>query len=144
VWGRVGGIVKTLCAICFKFRTIKYLSGTLVHFCTYSGTSRLVYEATSEVRDFRRLWVEKSRTFPSSKQRLDRRGLAVTILRRDVNKICVCQAIQRNRLVVWFVLKTAEQNIRSGTEHATCFGHHQAVTKNIKQQSLNTAVPTAY
>jgi hypothetical protein len=46
VWGRVGGIVKTICAICFELRTINYLSGTPVHFCTYSGTCRLVYEAT--------------------------------------------------------------------------------------------------
>jgi hypothetical protein len=133
VWGRVGGIVKTRCAICFEFRTIKYLSGTPVYFYTYSGKSRLVYEATIEVRDFRRLWVEKSRTFPSGKLRLDRRGFAVTILRREVNKMCVCQGIQRDRQVVWFVLKTAEQNIRSGTEQETCFGHHQAFTKKIKQ-----------
>lgn len=57
--------------------------------------------------------------------------------------VCVCQAIRRYRQLVWFVLKTAEQNIRSGTEQATCFGHHQAITENIRQQSLNTAVPTA-
>ena len=82
VWGRVGGIVKMMCAICFEFRRIKHLSGTPVHFCTYSGTRWLVYEATNQVRDFRRLWVEKSRTFPSDKhykQRLDRRGFPVTI-----------------------------------------------------------------
>ena len=103
VWGRVGGIVKTMCAICFEFRRIKYLSGTPVHFCTYSGTSRLVYEATSTEPDFKRLWVEKSRKFPSGKlykQRLDGRGFAVTILLRNVNKMCVCQAIQRYRHVV--------------------------------------------
>jgi len=56
---------------------------------------------------------------------------------------CVCQAIQRYRYVVQFVLKTAEHNIQGGAEQATCFGHHQAISKNIKQQSLNRAVPTA-
>ena len=111
---------------------------------TYSGTSRLVYEATNHVREFRRLWVVMSRTVPSDKQRLDRRGFPVTILLRNVNKLCVCQAIQRYRQLVQFVLKTAEHNIRSGTEQATCSGHHQTITKNIKQQSLNTAVPTAW
>jgi len=61
----------------------------------------------------------------------------------SISCVCVCQAIQRYRQVVQFVLKTAEHKIRSDTEEATCFGHHQAITKNIKQQSLNTAVPTA-
>jgi hypothetical protein len=50
VWGRVGGIVQTVCAICLELRTIKYLSGSPQHFCTYSGTRRLVYEATNQVR----------------------------------------------------------------------------------------------
>jgi len=59
VWGRVGGIVKRMCAICFEFQNIKYLSGTPVYFRTYSGTSRLDFEATNEERAFRWLWVEK-------------------------------------------------------------------------------------
>ena len=61
--GSVGGIVQTMCAICFELRTIKYLSGTAVLFCTY--TSCLLYEVTSQERDFRWLWGEKSRLFPS-------------------------------------------------------------------------------
>ena len=36
VWGRVDAIVQTVCAICFELRTILYLSGTAVHFCTYT------------------------------------------------------------------------------------------------------------
>jgi hypothetical protein len=135
--------VKKMCAICFKFRRTNYLSGTPVHFCTYSGTCRLVYEATSQVRDFRKLWVEKSRTVPSGNQRLAVRDFPVIVFLRNVKKMCVCQPIQRYRHVVCFVLKTAEQNIRCGTEQTKCFAHHQAITENIKQQSLNTAVPTA-
>jgi len=145
VWclGRVGGIVKTMCAICCEFRRIKCLLGTPVHFCMHNGTSRLVYEATSQVRDFRRLWVEKSRSFPSGKhykQRLDRWGFPVTILLRNVNKMCVCQPIQRYRHVVQFVLKTAEHNIRIETEQATYFGLCQVLTKNAKQPTHNIAV----
>ena len=55
--GSVGGIVQTMCAICFELRTIKYLSGTAVLFCTY--TSCLLYEVKSQDRDFRWLWGEK-------------------------------------------------------------------------------------
>jgi len=106
--GVVGEIVKMICAICFEFRKIKFLSCTPVHFCTYSGKSRLVYETTSEVRAFRRLWVEKSRKFPSGKhykQRLDGRGFPVTIFPHKVNKMCVCVSVSRySATYMWFSL----------------------------------------
>jgi hypothetical protein len=31
VWGGVGGIGKTVCAVCLEFRIFVYLSGTPVH-----------------------------------------------------------------------------------------------------------------
>ena len=64
----------------------------------------------------------------------------VTILLRNVNKLCVCQPIQRYRHVVQFVLKTAEHNIRIETEQATYFGLCQVLTKNAKKPTHNTAV----
>jgi hypothetical protein len=67
VWGRVGGIVKLMYAICFEFRRIKYLSVTSVYFCTYSGTSWLVYEATITVLNFRSLWSKSQGCFQMAK-----------------------------------------------------------------------------
>jgi hypothetical protein len=136
--------VKTMCALCFEFRRIKYLSGTPVHFCTYSGTSRLVYEATIKYVTSEACGLKSQGHFQVANiinsnwigEVFQLQYCYVTLIRC----VCVCQPIQRYRHVVQFVLKTAEHNIRSGTEQATCFGHQQAITKNIKQQSLNTAV----
>jgi len=118
--GVVGEILKMVCAICFQFRKIKFLSDTLVHFCTYSGKSRLVYETTNEVRVFRRLLIEKSRKFPSRKhykQRLDGRGFPVTIFPHKVNKMCVCVCVcvsvsvsRYSATYMWFSLYSKQLN----------------------------------
>jgi len=89
VWGTVGGIVKVMCgaelvelrrrcgssALIFKqlniFQAFLYISTRT------SVTSGLVYDATSQVRDFRKLCVESSMSFPSCKhykQRQDWEG----------------------------------------------------------------------
>jgi hypothetical protein len=91
------------------------------------------------VRDFRRLWVELSKTFRNGKhynQRLDRPCFADIIFFPNVNNMCLCQAIQRYKHVVWVVLKPAEHNIINATEDETCFGilsYRQAITYGIKR-----------
>ena len=80
-----------------NFQALLYISART------RGTSQLVYEATIQVRDFSKLWVEMSWTFPSDKhykQRLDRRGFPSTVFLRNFNKMCVCQLIQRYRHAV--------------------------------------------
>ena len=106
VWGRVVGTVQKMCAICFQFRRLKYLQALLYISPRTRGTSRLVNEATSQVRDFSKLRVKKSRTFPSDKhykQRLDRRGFPVTISQLNVNKMCVCVS-RYSATDMWFSL----------------------------------------
>jgi hypothetical protein len=56
--------------------------------------------------------------------------------------VCVFQSIQRHRHVVQFVPKTAEHNIRSGTEQETCCrlqSNHHALSNYIIK-ALSTAI----
>ena len=62
--GSVGGILKMKSAICFSFYELSTFQ-TLVYISARTGQERVVYGATRQVRAFRRLWVGKSRTFPS-------------------------------------------------------------------------------
>jgi len=131
VWGELVELCRRCVPSALNFEQLSIFQALLYISARTRGKRRLVYEATSEVRDFRRLWVEKSRIFLSGEhytQRLDRRDFPVTIFLRNVNKMCVCQLIQRYRHVVQFVLRTAEHNNEVGQNRQRVASYQAIIT----------------
>jgi len=140
-WNFADGV----CHLLLNFEQLSNFQALLYISARTRGTSWLFNEAKIQVPDFSKVRVKNQGHFQV--KIIINSGWTVEALQLQYTNLtsirCVCVS-RYSATDMWFNLYSKQLNTAYKLDRTgNVFGHHQAITKNIKQQSLNTAVRTA-